>query len=399
MITLIYIGTSIDSAMQLIKKILTCFICFNVFFIYSQKNNNLNLKKPIYIEKSIYDSLIIKIDKSPLESLKYRTISYKSEFSFEKEHHSIWYLIELNNCGQFTFTLTPDAAKDDYDFMIFKVIGDSIDEKLAKGELELIRSNISRNDTINKGITGLSTYSNNNYTKKGINSSFSKSIKVKNGDRLLIVFDNVYENGKGFKCNFKIKELNQFKTKTKNAITKSDLKCDNQLCNSSGKILRAEFSLSNEFVYKFKAENFEDNIDYDLNKEFCFLRVEKKGFFPDFILKSDINCINDNMIIFLQPLKLNNFYFLKDVFFNSDNSINIEKSNVSISVFKEFLRKNPNLKFELTNCINSNDDLNAKSNFIKYLNLNQDKLKSSNLLKDTTLSYKSGILLKLVKYP
>lgn len=305
------------------KLLIIIAFSFNSFIIYSQKNDVLKIMKQSFICKEIIDSLDINVAKSPEEPSMQRTISYKNEFCFEKEHHTIWYLIEAKNCGLLTCTLTPDLPTDDYDFMIFNVINDGIEQELLNGKLELIRSNISRNDTLLKGITGLSSNSTNNFSKKGINSNFSKAIKVKNGDRLLIVFDNVYKNGKGFKCQFKIKELNQFKTKTKNAITNLDLKCDNQLCNSSGKILRAEFALSNEFVYKFKAENFDENIDYDLNKEFYFLRIEKKGFFPEYILKSDINCVNDGMIIYMVPLKLNNFYLLKDVFFTPDNTIEL----------------------------------------------------------------------------
>ncbi len=381
-----------------VKLLIVIAICFNYFSIYSQKNDVLKTTKQYFTCKEISDSLNINIAKSPKEPSIQRTFLYKNEFCFEKEHHSIWYLIEARKCGLFTFTLTPDAPADDYDFMIFKVINDSIEEELLNGKLELIRSNISRNDTLLKGITGLSSKSSNNFTRKGINSNFSKAIKVKNGDRLLVVFDNVYQNGKGFKCQFKINELNQFKTKTKNAITNLDLKCDNQLCNSSGKILRAEFGMSNEFMYKFKAENFAENIDYDLNKEFYFLRIEKKGFFPEYILKSDINCVNDGMITYMIPLKLNNFYLLKNVFFTPENSIDIERSKISISVFKEFLRKNPTIKFEIMNCFNANDVLKAKLNFIKCLNLSNDKLIASNTEKDTSLSYKNGILLKLVKY-
>lgn len=365
------------------------------------QNNVFVIKKPEFIEVSIKDTLTLSKKQTPSITTQQKISKYTSNICFEKEHHSIWYLLESKNCGTLSFTLMPKNINDDYDFMIFQADTGNIEKLLSEGKLTLIRSNISRADKSMKGITGLNLNSKYNYTQKGINPSFSKSINVKTGSKLLIVFDNVYDNGKGFNCYFNLTEPGQYKAKTIDAVSKKPIKCDNQFCNKKGKILRAEYALSSEIKYKFKAENFNDNIDYDLNKEFEFVRIEKKGFFSDFITKSFMICENNNYIVEMQPLVKNDYYQLKEIYFNEDLTLNLKKSEIALNTYKEFLRKNPAYKFQLI-CYDNFNSLESKACLMglqKFFNNIDGRAIINNEYKDTIINKSNCVLIKLLKSP
>ena len=172
------------------------FISYSAVNCFAQNSNKLKLTKSFYNEILLRDTLTLIKNSSPKETTHQRLFNYKSFYSFEEEHHTIFYLLESNNCGTLSFTLMPKNNNDDFDFMIFQADTGNIEKLLNEGKLTLIRSNISRVDKSINGITGLNLDSKLNFTQKGINPSFSKSINVKTGSKLLIVFDNVYDNGK-----------------------------------------------------------------------------------------------------------------------------------------------------------------------------------------------------------
>jgi hypothetical protein len=44
----------------------------------------------------------------------------KSKFTFEKEHNSAWYKLNIISSGDLTMRIIPTKVDDDYDFMLFK---------------------------------------------------------------------------------------------------------------------------------------------------------------------------------------------------------------------------------------------------------------------------------------
>lgn len=116
---------------------------------------------------------------------------------FRDEHNSAWYLLQFQKDGEAIMEVIPSRAEDDYDFALFPYTDSSSCRDIALGVLKPLRTNLSRNDSTNRGVTGLSGNVSNEFKSEGPGNQFSKSIQVKSGDRYLLVLDNVYPNGKG----------------------------------------------------------------------------------------------------------------------------------------------------------------------------------------------------------
>ncbi|HRZ41613.1 MAG TPA: OmpA family protein [Bacteroidales bacterium] len=118
-------------------------------------------------------------------------------YSFEQEHHTVWYIFEALDDCDLLLEVVPLSVKDDYDFILFRYEGDNTCADIRERKIIPVRSCISRNDTLIKSRTGLSYSAKDDFIHSGPGPSFSRPLPMKKGERYLLVLDNVYSGGDG----------------------------------------------------------------------------------------------------------------------------------------------------------------------------------------------------------
>ncbi|MES2836035.1 MAG: OmpA family protein [Bacteroidota bacterium] len=158
----------------------------------------------------------------------------KTIFSFDKEHHTAWYKLNILTSGDLSFELTPLKANDDYDFMLFKSVLNFCDS-LHKNNINPIRACLSRNKKEFFGKTGLSYNAKENLIKQGVGDAYSKTISVKKGEIYYLVLDNVHDHGGGHEIEFKISQITTI-TGTVNDESNKGVEAEISLTNSKGEV-------------------------------------------------------------------------------------------------------------------------------------------------------------------
>lgn len=123
-------------------------------------------------------------------------------YHFEKEHNIVWIKFTAIKTSGLAFTIIPYSEKDDYDFLLFKTDEPNTVTKIRKQQMQPIRSNMARTKEINQGYTGLRLNEENTHTGAGLNTGYSQSIDVKDGEVFYLAIDNVYDNGEGATIDF-----------------------------------------------------------------------------------------------------------------------------------------------------------------------------------------------------
>ncbi|MEO5585083.1 MAG: hypothetical protein ABIQ75_06495, partial [Flavobacteriales bacterium] len=79
---------------------------------------------------------ILEIKENPLTDLQW----------LEREHHSTWYVFRAPVKTRLTFDIIPKDPDDDIDFLLFEGAVPDLCGKIARRDVQPVRSNISRND-------------------------------------------------------------------------------------------------------------------------------------------------------------------------------------------------------------------------------------------------------------
>lgn len=119
-----------------------------------------------------------------------------------REHHSSWISWESPFSGYLGLDLIPDSLQDDYDFLLFRDTTDSGCALIYSRDLLPERSLISRNNPAIESYTGLNGDMRINHVAAGLGPSFGNAVKVKKGERWVMLVDNVYDGGGAFELNF-----------------------------------------------------------------------------------------------------------------------------------------------------------------------------------------------------
>lgn len=139
------------------------------------------------------------------------TSSARSLHYFEKENNIVWLKFTAIKTSGLVFTILPDSINDDYDFLLFKDVGETTLSKIRNKQLKPIRTNISRTQKVDEGRTGLSLDATSEFERSGLNSRFSSAMNVTEGESFYLVLNNVYDNGGGALiefCYYDAKEIN-----------------------------------------------------------------------------------------------------------------------------------------------------------------------------------------------
>lgn len=320
-----------------------------------------------------------------------------SKTAFEQEHHSAWYLLEFNISGELVFEITPKDKKDDYDFLLFPYKDSLTCKDILNEKVKAIRGNLSRNDTSNRSITGLSGNVQNEFSGKGIGAQFSKSIAVKAGEKYILVLDNVYEGGKGHKLNFAfVKEVN----------------IAGQVVNDEGKPLVAEVTLYDNKGLEVNKTNSDAKGDYKMeavlteNTDYSLSFTADNSFVGAEIINtknlkdSTNNFVNIKTV--LPQLKKGKKYKVGNLNFYGDSPKLLPRSTPSLISLYHLMRKNKDMKIQIEGHINGGEL--SKSTESYKQNLSEQRAETVfNYLKekgiDTTRMSKIGYSDKYMLFP
>jgi outer membrane protein OmpA-like peptidoglycan-associated protein len=121
---------------------------------------------------------------------------------FEKEHNIAWFQLKLKASGDMTFQIIPDSSNDNFDFLLYYYDGSDFCSSLNSGKLRPVRTNLSKNDALLSGRTGLALSSKTDLVGPSGSNPFSSAIKVKTGQQYYLVIDKVNESKGGFNVVF-----------------------------------------------------------------------------------------------------------------------------------------------------------------------------------------------------
>jgi outer membrane protein OmpA-like peptidoglycan-associated protein len=266
---------------------------------------------------------------------------------FENEHHTAWYVLVPLFSGDLSFTVIPQLASDDYDFVVYRYYGKSTCDSVANGIAKPVRSNIARTQNVSGGKTGLSADGKTEYAGEGPGKAFSKILPVKKGEKYLLVVDNVYDNGDGHTLKFAYMREVTINGEVANENGKH-LKSDITLYDDSGKVIAATKSDSSG-KYNLKATIVEQQ-NYSLV-------TSSGGTFPDvFIFNTkSLDAKTDslqNLRTVLPQLKKGNKYKFSTINFVGDQAVVLPESVGTLRALYFMMKENPTLKIRIEGHVN-----------------------------------------------
>jgi len=279
------------------------------------------------------------------------------KMAFEKEHNSAWYLLSMKFDGEFVFEIVPEDTLNDYDFLFYKYIDSNTCTSIINKNALPIRSNISRNKA--RGETGLSAKSEFEFIKKGVASAFSKSVKVKAGEKYLLVLDNVYPQGKGHTIYFSYLKNVSIAGKVINSDS-VPIVAEVTLSDNKGNIV--ELTKSNtKGEYKINTaikENTNYNLTYLNDSSFTATATINTN-----TLKN--SAAFENIKTVLPKLKRGEKYKMGNINFHGNSAVLLLESAASVNALYLLMKKNKKMILQIEGHVN--DPGEAKINWNKIL--------------------------------
>jgi len=304
----------------------------------------------------------------------------KSLYAFQKEHHTVWYKFTVDQSCQLSFTISPDNPKDDYDFILYKAIGEISCRSIRKGELKPLRTNISRPSVANQGRTGLNSVGKSAYIHEGKGNNWSLPLDVKAGEVYYLVLDNVYKNGKGhtiefFHTNCKDQKINLKKPLTVN-INVRDSKTKG--------LIRAQIIIIDEVngypnydtVYNKKAASVFMSIKpdrYYAYEVWADQYLREKGIFK---IDSNPNKRTKQIDVDLLKIKIGDSFELQNLYFVGGKATIVRKSYPALRKLLAIMKDNPSLKIEIMGHVNLPKKSKIKHSEEHYNNLSVERAKT-----------------------
>ena len=116
---------------------------------------------------------------------------------FEEEHNTVWYILEIPYSGKLCIDITPKAASDDYDFLVYKYTNKYFCNRIIGNKVLPLRSVLSANNTAIGGKTGLDLKGKLTSIPKNSAVAYGMYIEAKAGEQYVIVVDNLSSGGLG----------------------------------------------------------------------------------------------------------------------------------------------------------------------------------------------------------
>lgn len=281
----------------------------------------------------------------------------KSQFVFEKEHHSAWYKLNINTHGTLVFDIIPNQLNDDYDFVIFKAGSGNFCDSLSNYKIKPLRSCISRDKEGVKSRTGLNSFTGAVYIKEGVGEQYAAALEVSKGEIYYLVLDNVYENGDGHTIQFYFEEKATFAgiIFDENNIP---VEADITLVNQKGDTVLTQKSGKNG-SYKFEAP-LRRNINYTLN----FFNDKSFSFSKEISIKDTLELKKISTV--LPKLKKGSKYPVGNINFIPGETMYLQRSVPTMMNLYKLLQKNEKLKIKLIGHCNGNQLKLSKTAIINF---------------------------------
>jgi outer membrane protein OmpA-like peptidoglycan-associated protein len=291
---------------------------------------------------------------APLGSGDLNEISFhknKSKFVFEKEHHSAWYLLKVQQDGKLVFDITPLKDMDDYDFVVFKKEDDDFCSLLKQNAAKPIRACISRNNKELKGKTGLSILAKKELIHEGVGDAYVKALEVRKGEQYYLVLDNVYPEGAGHIIQFAFEEMVNVAGVIKDEYD-IPVVAEVSIVNAKGDTIIQSYS-RNDGSFKMDVP-LRKGADYTLN----FFNPNRFTYSQN--LKTGDSVELKRLSILLPQLKKGKKYSVGNINFYPGKTEYLPQSLPSIINLFRLMDKNPKLKIRIIGHSNGRDQLNEE---------------------------------------
>lgn len=121
----------------------------------------------------------------------------KTKNVFDQEHNTVWYLLTIPYDGKLCIDITPKAMADDYDMLVYKYTNKYFCNRIIGNKVAPIRSVMSAGNTGNKGVTGIGLKGKLANVPKSSTAPYASYIDVVEGEKYVIVVDNLASGGLG----------------------------------------------------------------------------------------------------------------------------------------------------------------------------------------------------------
>lgn len=283
---------------------------------------------------------------------EYKLDKSRSANLFKEERNTAWYTVDIPFGGIFTFDITPHGIKDDYDWMLFNQNANS---KNDLSKLTLIRTNNTRNNKSQESKTGLRANSESIFTKPGPGNSYSKALNVKKGDKLILVVDNIYKNGKGFDLALVLKPNYNTRTTVEGIVRDK----------KTNKPLKAEVTFQDDSTgFVFAKLTSDDNGYYKtllpVNRQINSL-AKRLGYL---LLTDNFKVITSDTVLkrnfYLDTILQGKKMDLMNIHFSPNKAEFLESSQAELANLLMFLNEQPNWQIKIIGHTNYNAFANAR---------------------------------------
>src|SRR5690554_812759 len=287
-------------------------------------------------------------------------------YFIQREHNTVWYRFRVPYNSIFSFDLVPILKDDDFDFMLFHYDGPNFCRQVADGKKIPVRTNISRKNLEVEGKTGLHASEVYEYVPSGPGSSYSRSLKVNEGEVYYLLVDNPFRENKGHSV-FLYFEKVEPRTDTTEVVEDFSYKIP---------LRKLRVSVTDQEAGERIASNIAiDNLPDSVTSRFTDLsqvevdvlgyrtydiHVVKKDYLP---ASESFTPRNDSLYevnLTLKRMKLGDRINLENIKFDKDQTTIMARSQGALDQLVDFLKENPNIHIELQGHVNGESKRNKR---------------------------------------
>jgi outer membrane protein OmpA-like peptidoglycan-associated protein len=272
-----------------------------------------------------------------------------SLYSFEKEHHTVWFKFTAPETSTLTLDIIPLNSKDDYDFLLFKNNNENnFCQQIKDKTLKPIRTAISRNDKNIQSKTGLKEGAIAEFIHSGPGESYAKPLSVVKGDTYLLVVDNVYTNGDGFTLMLHYKY-----SKPTTAMLNISLQDSVTGEMITGKIELKDISNPDFSPPQYKATNVSSYfLPVGMSKD-IEISCTSTGYFTNKVsITTPDKAETKNVIVKLQKITEGTHLVIENIYFVGNSAEFLPVSDPALFSLQNTMIENPDLKIEVQGHVN-----------------------------------------------
>lgn len=295
---------------------------------------------------------------------------------FTEEHNTIWISFRSPEKANLTFDITPKNPSEDYDFMLFEG-GIGACPGIKDKSLKPLRSNLSRNDELQAGKTGLSSTANLDYVAAGVNPNMSKMVETEKDKSYILVVDINKMDTKGFdlKLNFEkteeitIEEIVPFEESDESSssfdfVDMTESTENNELINLTFNVYLegTENPIKCNAEIKMDDMSVEDQLFSETSSftaeipkdKWFYVNVKKEGYtFGTEKYKATKELQSGTQNIYISPIKKGSHIVLKEIVFRENTTHLLPTSINALNQLIDFMNEYPTAMIEIQGHVNA----------------------------------------------